>query len=695
MVQLIVKLVDTSDLPYVDGVEQEFTGLMASAWQAVVALFPEAGLRRVFSNFDRDGLDALREEAQTNSASEMPRLDAYHFLVVDDALAGAAIAALEAMPDVELVYEQPPIALPCIDPLQPAANPLVAGASYVASAPDGVGGGLGFVTPGGSGDGVTFADMEGGWLLSHEDLAAAGVAMVSGVMDANAMDHGTAVLDVVVGQDNALGLLGLASDVHGIVGGALRADGQTRPADAIGDLTKELGPGDVMLLELAWAPPEGQAPLEWKKAERDAITLAVGKGIVVVEPASNSDRFLDTIPAENGVHFLDRTVFDSGAIMVGVALNATAPAGGHARRPDAGHGNRVDCYALDGPHSTASSSSNTAYHAPGQPVGPTFNATSAASAIIAGAACAFQGMALAMTGAKWTPWTLRSAFSDAANGTASPDDIGVMPDLWSLSTLLTSGIVGPDLLAAQLSDGFWLTINQARDLVYVGKGDVVSVENSSGSYDVWRVDRQSTGDPIPGITPLATATIPNFDTDHRLSYWGKGQILDWVPSSGAYRLWNYDRATHTIAAIPATSGTWSTIKSGHELVYIGRDLVLDWVPSTKGYRVWAIDRGVTSGDPLSNQPVSAATWISIKDGHKLIYLSGDRLVDWVPVTGNYRLFSIDYTPGNDPLPGPARLNATFPGIAASERMFCIDGNRLITWDPPSGRHRLWRLDASA
>jgi|GEM_PF-2032875 hypothetical protein len=696
MAHLIVKLLDSTELAYVDGVNTEFTGPMAIAWQAVVAVFPSAGLLRLFDGLEGDELAALMARAQTYGERETPRLDVYFQLVVDDALASAVTAAIEAMPEVELVYEQPPVVTTCIDPLQPSANPLSAGASYLLPGPDGVGGGLAFLTPGGSGDGVNFADMERGWLLTHEDLAAAGIVMVSGVMDPLQADHGTAVLDVVLGQDNDVGLLGIVSDVHAIVSSGLRSGGTYSPAAAIIDLAKQLGTGDVLLLEQQFEDSPGQkVPLEWRKAERDAITTAVNAGMVVVEPASNSERLLDTIPAENGVHFLDRTVFDSGAIMVGVAQNAAAPGGGHARRPGAGHGNRLDCYALDGPHSTASSSSNNAYHAPGQPVGATFNATSAASAIIAGAVCAFQGMALALTGAKWTPWTLRSAFSDATNGTTSPDDIGVMPDLWSLSTLLASGMIGPDLLAAQLSDGVWLTIGQARDLIYVGKGDVVSVENSTGSYDVWRVDRQSTGDPIPGVIALASATIPGFDGGHRLSYWGKGQILDWVPTTGAYRLWRYDRSTHTFAPAPTTSGTWSTIRSGHELVYIGRDLVLDWVPSTKGYRVWAIDRSVTSGDPLSNQPTSAATWISIGSGHKLIYLSEDRLVDWVPATGNYRLFSIDYTPGKDPVPGPARLNATFPGIAATERMFYIDGNRLITWDPPTGRYRLWRLDASA
>jgi len=45
----------------------------------------------------------------------------------------------------------------------------------------------------GEGDGIQFIDIEGGWRLDHEDLAAAGIALLSGL---NVEDpaHGTAVL---------------------------------------------------------------------------------------------------------------------------------------------------------------------------------------------------------------------------------------------------------------------------------------------------------------------------------------------------------------------------------------------------------------------------------------------------------------------------------------------------------------------
>lgn len=142
-------------------------------------------------------------------------------------------------------------------------------------------------------------------------------------------------------------------------------------------------------------------------------------------------------------------------------------------------------------------------------------------------------------------------------------------------------------------------------------------------------------------------------------------------------------------------GTWSTIGAGHELVYIGSDEVLDGVPSASTYRVFGIDRADT-GDPLPGPSRTSGTWSSINAGHQLVWLSKDNLLDWVPASGDYRLFRLDRLPGVDPVPGPARIHANFTaqGIEANERMVYVDGNRLLTWKPavPS-RYRMSRLSA--
>ncbi|HEY0253095.1 MAG TPA: hypothetical protein VGC41_16280, partial [Kofleriaceae bacterium] len=66
------------------------------------------------------------------------------------------------------------------------------------------------------GQGVWFADVEGGWNAKHEDLPGERIAHVFGkpVIDASWRAHGTAVLGEVVGRDNAKGITGIAPDTE-------------------------------------------------------------------------------------------------------------------------------------------------------------------------------------------------------------------------------------------------------------------------------------------------------------------------------------------------------------------------------------------------------------------------------------------------------------------------------------------------
>jgi hypothetical protein len=112
---------------------------------------------------------------------------------------------------------------------------------------------------------------------------------------------------------------------------------------------------------------------------------------------------------------------DSEAIVVGAAT----PGKRHQRIEGSNFGRRVDCYAWGGGVATTG-------RGPDVVVG-NFNGTSAAAAIVAGAAVVVQGIAKAYRGEPLKPETLRTLFRDPSLGTPSahPDTdlIGVMPDL--------------------------------------------------------------------------------------------------------------------------------------------------------------------------------------------------------------------------------------------------------------------------
>jgi hypothetical protein len=190
--------------------------------------------------------------------------------------------------------------------------------------------------------------------------------------------------------------------------------------------------------------------------------------------------------------------------------------------------------------------------------------------------------------------------------------------------------------------GNWAGIRAGHELVYLGSDRLLDWEPASGKFRVWLINRAATGnaDPIPGV-PQTTGQWTSLDSDHQLISLGSDRVLDWVASTGAYRVWRHE-PTALGAADPLplpvlTQGTWSSIRTGHRLIPLGKDRVLDWKPATGEYRMWRYDRNAT-GDPFPGEPEVVGKWQTLRTGHELLYVDGDRVLDWEPANGHFRLY---------------------------------------------------------
>ena len=322
------------------------------------------------------------------------------------------------------------------------------------------------------GNQIGFVDLERGWNLNHEDLPAAAFpgfnTNVYTPSNPATGNHGTAVLGVVLGLDNDKGIVGIApgAKLRRVVS---RVKSATDEWDLVNAILAALAPGvmtpgDVLLLEVETVrgnPIQGY-PVEIVDLWFDAIRLAVGNGIVVVEAAGNgaSDlagndvvRNLDDLeadwpdaPAWRSLKRTSPKFLDSGAIMVSACTSEVENVPGvlqgvHRRLSYATFGSRIDCYAWGEnvysagygwiPPDADPSLPNTWYT-------DSFNGTSAASAIIAGAALLVQDMHLSTRGWRLAPAQVRALLSDKVSGVKILNDvgstsIGVMPDLVALA----------------------------------------------------------------------------------------------------------------------------------------------------------------------------------------------------------------------------------------------------------------------
>jgi serine protease len=435
--RVVVRFRNEAVVPYKDGIEKMAERHRLGPFKQLEEKYSKVKFFRMFPRHSQDELKNLtRPASHRDSAHESVKLANYFFVETADTDKLEELAKeLRSWQQVQSAY----VDRAGPDPVVNASdNPRWSSQGYLDPQPDGIDAEYAWGFAGGDGTDQYVIDLERGWTLTHEDLAAHGAKLLHGTLLDSSRGHGTSVLGELCAIDNTTGCVGIAPKV-GMVN-VVSFNGSTR-ADAILSAIDTLSWGDVLLLEaqvyLGDDYPNMLGPIEVYDAEFEVIQLATARGIIVVEAGGNGTNNgstpamdMNTYVNPSGLQILNRDPAnpgfrDSGAIIVTAATSA-AP---HMRLPYAPHGNRIDCYAWGENIDTCSSDSD----------GDTklyrtdFGGTSGASPIIAGAALLMQGIALASSGSKVGPNRMREILSDPTAGTApaatETSHIGVMPDL--------------------------------------------------------------------------------------------------------------------------------------------------------------------------------------------------------------------------------------------------------------------------
>jgi hypothetical protein len=426
-----VQLIEGLGLPYVPGAEAGLLDpaldpLFNDTWQTVVAAFPSLTLAPLFDGISVEQLADLVDGVRFNGA-EPPNPFAWFTLACDESAVAAVVAAMLALPMVVFAEERSAGFVAAT--ISYGTNPESLITLQIQPAPNGVDAIYAWQIPGGAGDGIRVADIEEGWRLDHDELLTANVRRFS-VFGSSQVDHGTAVAGIVVGSDNGVGTIGIASNAEFDLITMNRGLGPpgSLPA-AIAIAATVLRAGDILLLEIAlpFPPAPGAGPdvlREFSRSEQAAIALATSRDITVIEPAGNAGVNLDNFAVLAHTRPGSPTFVESGAIVVG-AGELTGPANDVWARTFSSFGSRVDCFAAGrGVRAPSSSATNTYQF---------FSGTSSASAIIAGLVASLQGMTRAATGGFFAPTDVRRLLRSASLGTLPGDPfgarIGPMPDL--------------------------------------------------------------------------------------------------------------------------------------------------------------------------------------------------------------------------------------------------------------------------
>jgi Astacin (Peptidase family M12A) len=233
-------------------------------------------------------------------------------------------------------------------------------------------------------------------------------------------------------------------------------------------------------------------------------------------------------------------------------------------------------------------------------------------------------------------------------------------------------------------EGNWPTIGVGHQLIPIGKDNVLDWVPLSGATRVWKIDLSNANDILPD--KVLEHTWGSIRLGHSLCYLGSDLLLDWVPSDSSFRVWQIDRnASGSDDLIPKgalSKSRFTTINANHTLVPLGSDVILAWQTNGK-FSLFRINPKLPGGKPFDeNAPLFSDNWSSIRDQHQLIPLGERQILDWDRATNAVRIWRLDVdATGRDPLPGPVLWSGVWPWLTASMIPISLADGHLLVWDP--------------
>jgi hypothetical protein len=167
---------------------------------------------------------------------------------------------------------------------------------------------------------------------------------------------------------------------------------------------------------------------------------------------------------------------------------------------------------------------------------------------------------------------------------------------------------------------------------------------------------------------------------------GDGYVLEWNPTSGRHRIWAVEDEA-PLGSGPLMTGL-SAIRQGQTLHALGGRRVITSELLRTGWRIYAVDVNMRGsfGETAISPLAADGTWGDPFWGHDLVALDDDYVLRWWSGTGEYVV--LQYDRQAEKLPATA-FHGTLEGLRRGARLVNLGAHRLLEWIPLTGDYRIW------
>lgn len=239
-----------------------------------------------------------------------------------------------------------------------------------------------------------------------------------------------------------------------------------------------------------------------------------------------------------------------------------------------------------------------------------------------------------------------------------------------LSNVIELWGIGPDgtFGGGPRAENVGSPLSRNQLMISLGQGRALMYEQETGERKLLTVNLAAVGnEQILAWVGNGSGPFGKIRTGRDLLAFGDGHLLLWEPGNGRFIIRPYDRTNETFLE-PVSAGTRDEfMHRGHRLIPLGGGRLLEWVAVTGAYRIWeyAFDGRFPDG---FGGVVASGTWptTTITRDHEIMVLDADRLLLWNRITGELDVRELDPL-APDPLAGRSLVRETHERLSALPR----------------------------